>query len=54
MEIINPHILLEFRRIKVELIAKGHIKSKLPLSDDEQMFAHLISIYEATKNFIGE
>ncbi len=53
MEITNSHLVSEFRRIKIELIAKKHIKPKSPLSDDDQMFAHLIAVYDATKNLTG-
>lgn len=54
MEITNPHLFIEFERIKKELIEKGHVKKSILLSNDEQMFAHLIAVYDATKNLIGE
>ncbi len=53
MEIINLHLLLEFERIKKELKEKGHIVKDVPLLEEEQMFAHLIAVYDATKNLIG-
>ena len=51
MEINNTHILSEFERIKKELKQRGHFAS-IPLSEDDQMFSHLIAVYDATKNFI--
>jgi hypothetical protein len=52
MEIINPHILAEFERIKKELKEKDYIKPHMILNEDEQMLAHFIAVYEATKNII--
>lgn len=52
MEINNQLLLSNFERIKKELKEKGHIRSDIPLTEDEQMFAHFIAVYEATKNII--
>jgi hypothetical protein len=53
IEITNIHILEVFERIKKELREDKFIIKGIPLTDDEQMFAHLISVYEATKSLIN-
>ena len=52
MEIINLYIIAEFERIKKELKQRGHI-TNISLSEDDQVFSHLIVVYNATKNIIG-